>query len=446
MSVFRLRKRVQSALLACSMFMPLFSAGQVVTLISGLGQAPPTDGSQALNVQIIGINGMVCNSVGDIYFTAGNTVRKITANGILETIAGSTAAGRTGDGGPAKQARLSFPTGLALDKDGNLFVSDTRNACVRKIDSKGIITTVAGFGGAGFNGDDTLAIHAQLNEPNALAVDDTGNLYIADTKNQMIRRVNAAGYIHAVGGSKTPKYAGLPADTNVVAREVAMQYVKSMVVLKNGDILYSDDGWCMVRKISASTGLLTHVSGSGKCTSSGDNAPAASVSLTNPVCLTKDKDDNVYVGERGGGRLRKIDQTGLITTVAGGLGNKARSGKADEVLLSPQYISTDGNGNIVIVQSDNLIAYYSPSYGSADEKMLVFPNPCQKFTNVVLPSTFAEDATVFGLDASGRVVVTSTGTTNRNISLYFQDGGVYTLMGASKHGKWSGKVTVVVGE
>lgn len=447
MSVFSLRKKVAAAFLTCGLFLPALSQGQVVSIIAGLGKANPVDGAAALNTTISGINGVAMTPDGDIYFTALNSVRKITANGILETVAGAAAAGRTGDGGPATAARLSGPTGLALDKDGNLFISDTKNSCVRKIDTKGIITTVAGMG-TGYS-DDTLAIHAKMEFPGALAVDDSGCLYIADVSatngKSLVRKVNSAGYIHTIAGSKTtPKYiAGFPI-SGVKARESGLSGIDGIQVKNNGDVIFSDRSSCIVRRIGTDSNVYNYA-GSWKHGVNGDESPATTVTLGNPMGLTKDKDDNIYIAESDGGRIRKVDANGVITTVAGSIGSNLKAGKALDVGLTPQYISTDAKGNMVIIQRTIYVAYYASKFGGSEEDMVVFPNPCQKYANVILPSTYAESATVFAIDASGRVIATSTGTTNRNISLYFREAGVYAIYGSSAHGSWSGKVSVAQG-
>jgi sugar lactone lactonase YvrE len=447
MSVFSLRKKVAAAFLTCGLFLPALLQGQVVSIIAGLGKASPVDGASALNTTISGINGVAMTPDGDIYFTALNAVRKITANGILETVAGAAAAGRTGDGGPASAARLSGPTGLALDKHGNLYISDTKNSCVRKIDTKGIITTVAGMG-TGYS-DDTLAIHAKMEQPGALALDDAGNLYIADISatngKSLIRKVGTDGYIHTIAGSKTnPKYLAGFKISGVKARDCGLASIDGIQVKKNGDVIFSDRSTCIVRRIGADSNVYDYA-GSWKYGVNGDESPATTVTLGNPMGLTKDKDDNIYIAESDGGRIRKVDANGVITTIAGAPGSNVKSGKALDVGLTPQYISTDANGNMVIVQRTVYVAYYAPKFGNSEDKMLVFPNPCQRYTNVVLPSTYAETATVFAIDVSGRVVATSTGTTNRNISLYFKEAGVYAIYGTSAHGSWSGKVSVAQG-
>jgi sugar lactone lactonase YvrE len=187
------------------------------------------------------------DSAGNLYFVdAGNhRVRKVSSAGVITTVAGNGVPGFSGDGGQAASAQLNNPHGLAMDAVGNLYIADSYNHRIRKITTTGIISTVAGNGKQGYSGDGGPAASAQLFNPNAIAVDSSGNLYIADTWNHSIRKVTNAGIISAVAG--------------------------------NG------------------------VSGF-----SGDDGPAASAQLNAPYGITVDSAGNLYIAEYGNHRIRKV--------------------------------------------------------------------------------------------------------------------------------------------
>jgi hypothetical protein len=210
--------------------------------------------------------------------------------------------------------------------------------------------------------------------------------------------------------------------------------------MPNGDVLFADGNSNVLRKITPDGKAYT-ICGTWIARTSGDNGPAAAASLTTPTGLAKDSKGNIYIGEYSG-RLRVISPDGIINAVAGG-GAKS-SGPAMEVALGPiTDITVDSRDNVYISSADNTIRYFSAQTPKGDEDMVVFPNPCQSFTNVILPSSTAEIATVYALDMSGRVVSKSQGATNSYIALKFEDAGLYTIYGITKTGKWVGKVVVI---
>ncbi len=440
MKAARWSKKLLSLSILCGIMHS--ASAQVVSTVGGLGKGNQNgDGGYLLDAKFVGIGGILADKGGNLYITSANAVRRADAYGIINTIAGfGESGGKSGDGGPATVAKVNGPTGLALAKDGTLYFSDTKNNCVRKIDKDGVITTVAGFGGPGFT-DDTLAIHAQLNGPTTLALDDTGNLYIADAGNYRLRKMTTNGRIVTIAGTRSDKYPGSKIPDGLPALEVRIATIDGILPMPNGDILYADGYNCVVRKITPDGKAYTY-SGTWTPKSAGDNGPAAIASLANPRGLCKDSKGNIYIGEYGSGRLRKITPDGIINTVAGG--GKNSSGPALEVAIYPiTDITADARDNIYIATSTNNILYYATGTPKADEDMVVFPSPCQSSTNVILPSGTAEIATVYAIDMSGRVVSKSQGPTNGYISLKFEDAGVYTLYGFTRNNRWVGKVTVI---
>jgi sugar lactone lactonase YvrE len=185
-----------------------FAQSGVITTYWGPGM--PVNGEQAATLAINRPSGVAPDGVGGLYVASWseNRVYKLASDGKLSLIAGGGASGFSGDGGPATAAQLNRPRRVAVDADGNLYIVDYGNQCIRKVTAAGVISTVAGNGKIGFSGDGGPARAAQLNWPRCVAVDSTGNLYIADTYNQRIRKVTAAGAISTVAGNGIRGFSG----------------------------------------------------------------------------------------------------------------------------------------------------------------------------------------------------------------------------------------------
>jgi sugar lactone lactonase YvrE len=225
----------------------------------------------------------------------------VSTSGTITTFAGNGTQGFSGDGGPATSAGLSYPGGVAVDAAGNLYIADTSNHRVRKVSTSGTITTVAGNGTFGFSGDDGPATNATLSYPTEVAVDAVGNLYIADTGNLRVRKVSASGTITTVAGNGIYGFSGDggPA-TNaslVIPRGVAVDAV--------GNLYIADYGNSRVRKVS-SWGTITTVAGNGSPGFSGDGGPATSAALGYPRGVAVDAAGNLYIADTDNNRVRKV--------------------------------------------------------------------------------------------------------------------------------------------
>src|SRR5215208_5674161 len=234
----------------------------------------------------------------------------------METVSGDGGE-QLGDSGLAKSAGLCGPTDVALDAEGNMYISDTGDYCsgpggdtVRKVDPHGTITTVAGTGEAGFSGDGGPATKARLDFPSAVAVDREGNLYIADGSNYRIRKVDKDGIITTFAGTGKARHSGDggPA-TSAQLREPAC-----MVFDAQGNLYLAD--YTSVRKIDPS-GTITTVAGTGRFGYSGDGGPATKAALALPIGIALDREGNLYIACHHNSRVRKVDPKGKITTVAG---------------------------------------------------------------------------------------------------------------------------------
>jgi sugar lactone lactonase YvrE len=281
--------------------------------------------TSALTVPLVLPSAIVFDSSGDLYFaeTANHVIRRVDTTGAITTIAGSGAQGFSGDAGPATAATLDSPQGLALDSANNLYIADTHNHRIRKLNlTTGTLTTIAGTGTPGFSGDNALATTAQLNLPTALAFDTNGNLYLADTGNHRIRKISATGIITTIAGTGTQGFSG---DAGP-ATSATIDSPTGLALDAANDLYLADTHNHRVRRIDAATGIITTIAGIGTPSFSGDSTAATSATLALPHGLTIDANGNLYLADTANHRIRRIDAaTGIITTVAGD-GTQAFSG------------------------------------------------------------------------------------------------------------------------
>ena len=308
---------------------------------------------------------------GNIFIadTTNLRIRKVDTGGIITTVAGNGSLGYSGDGGPATEARLGYVYGIAVDSIGNIFVTDTTNSCIRKIDANGIITTVAGNGLWGYDGDNGPALQARLKIPRGVAVDSAGNIYIADTYNYRIRKVDANGIITTVAGDGTRGYGG----DGGPARQGSLRWPMGIAVDHEGNIFIADYGNNRIRKVDR-TGIITTVAGNGVEGYSGDGGPAIQANLGYPDGVATDSIGNLYIAAGANDRVQKVDTSGVIMTLAGN-GESGYSGDetpaASAKLNSPTGVAADSKGNIFIADSsNNRIRKVVPSSMSALKRLL----------------------------------------------------------------------------
>ena len=289
----------------------------LLLLLSLVSAANAQTGISATTIPLLLPSAIVYDPTGNLYIaeTANHVIRKVDTNGNITIIAGTGTQGFSGDNGPATAATLDSPQGLALDTANNLYLADTHNHRIRKLNlTTGLITTIAGAGTSGFSGDNGPATTAYLNLPTALALDTSNNLYLADTGNHRIRKVTPTGTITTIAGTGTQGFSG----DNGPAIAATIDTPIGLAADTSGNLYLADTHNHRIRRIAATTGLITTIAGTGSPGYSGDNAPATSSTLALPHGLTLDASGNIYLADTSNNRIRRIDATtGLITTIAG---------------------------------------------------------------------------------------------------------------------------------
>ncbi len=303
--------------------------------------------------QLSGPLGVAVNRAGNLYIadSGSNVIREVSSSGVMTTIAGSGKPGFAGDGGPASSAQLNNPNGLAVDAAGNVYIADTSNNRVRKVTSSGVISTVAGTGTSGFSGDNGPATNAQLRSPASVTVDAAGNFYIADNFNR-VRKVNSSGVISTVAGNGSFGYTG----DGVAATTAALNSPSGIAVDAAGNLYIADTSNNRVRKVVAASGAISTIAGNGTNNFSGDGGPATSAQMNSPFGVTQDSSGNLYISDSGNNRIRKVTTSGIISTFAGNgaSGFSGDGGLAASAQLSgPAGLAVDAAGNLYIADVNN---------------------------------------------------------------------------------------------
>jgi sugar lactone lactonase YvrE len=287
----------------------------------------------------------------------GNVVYKVDSSGQLTTVAGNGTEGFSGDGGPAATAALSGPSGVFVDRFRNIFIADTFNNRIREVvAATGLIQTVAGNGQFGFSGDGGPATSAALDGPEGLFVDRSGNIFIADTSNDRIREVVAAtGIIQTVAGNGLSGFS----DDGGPATSAALNDPEGVLVDGSGNIFIADTGNQRIRKVLAATGVIQTVAGTGNFGFAGDGGPATNATLFRPSDLSIDGLGNIFIADTNNNRIREVlVANGSIQTVAGGGSASPPFGgdggpATGASLNAPGGVFVDGSGNIFIADTDN---------------------------------------------------------------------------------------------
>jgi RHS repeat-associated protein len=328
--------------------------GPAISLTGGNGtQGSGGDGGPATLAQMRFPTDAVIAPDGSRYIAdqQNHRVRRIGTDGVITTVAGTGLPGFTGDGGPATQARLFRPSALALGPDASLYIADTDNNRIRKVAPDGTITTVAGSGLNGYSGDDGPATQARLAGPSGIAAALDGSLYIADTGNNRVRQVATDGRITTVAGTGTPGYSG----DGGRGFDAQLYHPIRLAISGDGVLYIADLVNHRVRQLRPD-GLITTVAGTGTPGYSGEGGPATEAQLNNPTGLALRSDGSLYIADTGNNRVRVVSGDGTIFTIAGNgvAGYNGETGPGGAATLnSPSGVTVGPDGVVYIADTFN---------------------------------------------------------------------------------------------
>jgi hypothetical protein len=334
-----------------------------ISLIAGTGTAGDGPfGGSATSAALNGPRDVAVNGAGTVFIADlnNNVVEMVSTSGVISVFAGTGTAGFSGNGGAATSAELSSPHGVAFDASGNVYIADADNNVIRIVNSAGVISTFAGNNTAGFSGDGGPATSAELSTPVSIALDPGGNLYISDRGNTRIRLVTAStGIITTVAGNGT---AGFSGDGGSAASAELGNLLQDITVDSLGNLYIADSANNRIRLVNTSGGIST-IAGTGTAGFSGDGGPATSAELSAPFGVAVDAAGDVYFSDGTNSRIRMITASGTITTIAGGGADAISGGTAlNAELISPSGLSISSNGTIFFADLGlNIVGSLGPS-------------------------------------------------------------------------------------
>lgn len=388
----------------------LHTSAQIITTVAGTGNFGYNgDGIPATSANMSGPTGVAVDKHGSFFIcnSLDCRIRKVSQDGIITTVVGTGTFGFSGDGGPATLAAIHQPEGLHIDRFGNLYFCDNSNNRVRKVDTNGIITTVAGDGDPSFGGDGGPATSAKLWGPMSVYVDEGGNIYIADAGNKRIRKVDADGTITTIAGTGVSGYNG----DGISANSAMIGFPRGVSKGKNGNIYIGDISNRRIRMIDR-LGYISTVVGTGISGHEGDNGPATNAKILGPKDIVFDKYGNMYFADGGTDRVKKVNTAGIITNVAGSddIGFGGDGGPATAAsLVQPGSIALMPNGDLLIADFGskrvrmvtNVVGVNNmpePIY----DRVVIFPNPTYGHFEVRLSAHIKEEVTIRIFDITGR--------------------------------------------
>ena len=409
------------ALVSCFSIKSISGTAQIITPIGGNGiRGYSGDGGSATSASLNLPSDVAIDASMNIYIADrdNHRIRKIDATGKMSTYAGNGTAGYSGDGGTATSAKLNIPTGIGLDAAGNLYIADSYNNAVRKVSKSGIITTIAGNGTAGFSGDGAMATAAQLNAPQDVAVDASGNIYITDWFNRRIRKVNSSGIITTILGDGSYSITG----DGGPATSATSEGPGSICIDKLGNIYFNEfSPSSVIRKIS-STGIVNMFAGGG---TGPDGGAAIGANIIQPRGVAVDNSLNVYISEETNDKIRKVNSIGTISTVCGTIsGSGGDGGLAIYAAINdPMGMAIDKDGNLLFADQSNQrirrIGFNTSSIidkaQEKDNSLTFYPSPCKEKLTLKLSNNKLSNNPYIIFDIKGSIVF--KGTINSDVEL-----------------------------
>jgi hypothetical protein len=324
---------------------------------TSLGTVPISNGTAQVSTTTLtaGLHVLTATYSGDGGVTFAGSSSVLSPSSVIQTVGGNGAQGYDGTGIQATFAELNLPQGVAVDSAGNLYIADSHNDIVEKIDAQThVMTTIAGTGVYGFNGNGIPATSAELDGPIAVAVDSAGNVFIADDENDMVREVSATtGLISTVAGNGGFGYNG----DGIPATSAQLGFPVSIALDSAGNLYIADFQNDRIREVSHTTGLISTIAGNGTAGYNGDGIAATSAELNLPDGVTLDAAGDVFIADAHNNRVREVNKaTGLISTVAG-TGTQGYNGDGiaatSAQLASPSAVAIDASGNLFILDEVN---------------------------------------------------------------------------------------------
>jgi sugar lactone lactonase YvrE len=372
-------------------------SGIIITVAGNGTNGFSGDGGAATNAELRRPSGVAVDATGNLFIADCNNqrIRKVSTNGIINTVAGNGTGGYYGDGGVATNAELYSPSGVAVDTTGNLFIADYYNNRIRKVGTNGIISTLAGNGTNGYAGDGGVATNAELSDPEGAAVDASGKLFIADVRNNRIREVGTNGIITTVAGNGygSPSSGGYSGDGGAAAN--AELFCPSGVAVDvTGNLFIADEVNSRIRKVETN-GIITTVAGNGYVNPntgyggySGDGGAATNAELNFPFRVAVDATGNLFIADYYNNRIRKVGTNGIITTVAGN-GTNGYSGDGGAATNAELYYPND----VAVDTTGNL--FISDQSNNRIRKVVI-QGPALVLNNVGFGNAGAYDVVVSG--------------------------------------------------
>jgi protein kinase-like protein/NHL repeat-containing protein len=329
----------------------------LITTAIGDGPPYPADGDPAIEAYLQDPETTQTGPDGSLYIadTSNHRIRRVDATGTITTVVGTGVAGDSGDGGPATAASIDEPVSVTVDDSGAVYFADASVDRIRKVASDGTITTIAGSGRFGHSGNGGDATRAELATPVDVTVDGSGNVYLAEEDGHRVRRVDTNGVITTVAGNGTRGFAG----DGGPATQALLNEPSGVDVTADGTLYIADRGNQRIRKM-APDGTITTVAGSGADGDSGDGGPAAAAALDYPLTVSADDAGNVYIADSDAHRVRHVDPNGVITSVLGtGVPGFPVDGElaVTSAVTAPTGVHTDGSGRLIVTDGDNNQVY-----------------------------------------------------------------------------------------
>jgi sugar lactone lactonase YvrE len=361
--------------------LPIVTSAQVITTIAGTSVAGSSgDKGQATAAELHNPVAVAFDGGGNLYIAdfANNKIRMVSSAGVITTVAGNGSSGSSGDGGQATAAQLNNPEGVAMDIAGNIYIADAGNNVIRKVYTSGIITTLAGTLTLGFSGDGGPANKAELNGPNAIAVDDSGRVFISDASNDRIRMIDTKGIIRTVAGNGKFGFSG----DNGAATAAEIDFPYGIAVDTNSNLYIADYVNSRIRKVNK-TGIISTIAGNGTPGYTGDGGQATAAELNFPVAVAVGDSGKIFTTDASDNVIRNINASGVISTYAGDdtAGYAGNGGLATAAQMNYPYgITFDAYHNLFIADQDNnvireVIAPVGINELSMTERIRVYPIP-----------------------------------------------------------------------